>query len=157
LEAGVGGGRPAAVDFFSQFLDKMPKSKASEATEQELAAMKMDMEGMNTRQEEIGGKVESVQTMMTELTNKFSRLEAMFTATLEKQAAPPEKETSKDKPSSSVEKTEVVWHDGPPHWRRYTAPEPPRYEDFTQDMPEMHTTHPDHHDPRYHQQPYTET
>jgi hypothetical protein len=132
LEAGVGDGRPAAVDFFSQFLDKMPKSKASEATKQELAAMKMDMEGMNTRQEEIGGKVESVQTLMTELTNKFSRLEAMFTATMEKLAAPPEKEITKDKPSSSREQIEVVWHDRPPHWRRRTAPEPPpRYEDYS--------------------------
>ena len=42
--------------------DDMPRSKASEATEQELAAMKMDMEGINTRTEEIGGKVDSVQT-----------------------------------------------------------------------------------------------
>jgi hypothetical protein len=39
----------------------MPKSKASDAAEQELAAMKMDMEGMNTRQEEIGGKMDTVQ------------------------------------------------------------------------------------------------
>jgi hypothetical protein len=40
----------AAVDSAFQVFDMMPKSKASEATEQELAAMKMDMEGMNTRQ-----------------------------------------------------------------------------------------------------------
>jgi hypothetical protein len=142
LEAGVGGVRPAAVDCTFQLLDKMPKSKASEATEQELAAMKMDMEGMNTRQEEIGGKVDTVQNLMTELTKKFSLLEAMFTATMEKQTAPPEKEITKDKPSSSGEQNEIAWHDGPPHWRRRTDPEaPPRYEDYSQDIPEMHNTY----------------
>jgi hypothetical protein len=77
----------AAVDSAFQVFDMMPKSKASEATEQELAAMKMDMEGMNTCQEEMGGKVDTVQTLMTELSDKFSRLEAMFTATMEKQTA----------------------------------------------------------------------
>jgi hypothetical protein len=51
----TGGGR-----FFHREFAVMPKSKASEAIEQELAYMKMDMEGMNTRQEEIGGKVDTV-------------------------------------------------------------------------------------------------
>jgi hypothetical protein len=95
----------------------MPKSKASEATEQELATMKMDMEGMNTRQEEIGGKVDTVQNLMTELTNKFSHLEAIFTASMEKQAVKLEIEQTKDKPSSPGEQNELTWHEGPPHWR----------------------------------------
>jgi chromosome segregation ATPase len=107
----------------------MPKSKASEAMEQELASMKLDMEGMNKRQEEIGGKVDTVQTMMTELTDKFSRLEAMFTATLEKQAINPEGEQAKDKPSSSEQQKDLTWHEGPPHWQCHTDPEaPPRYD-----------------------------
>jgi hypothetical protein len=49
MEVGVGDGRPVAVDSAFQVFDTMLKSKASEATDQELAAMKMDMEGMNTR------------------------------------------------------------------------------------------------------------
>jgi septal ring factor EnvC (AmiA/AmiB activator) len=130
----------AAVDSAFQVFDTMPKSKASEATEQELAAMKMDMEGMNNCQEEIGGKVDTVQAMMTELSDKFSRLEAMFTATMEKQTANQAVEQPKDtenasqaltqpndKPSTSVEQSEPTWHDGPPHWRRRPDTEvPPR-------------------------------
>jgi hypothetical protein len=77
---------------------------------------------------------------------------------MEKQTTPPEKEITKDKPSSSGEQNEIAWHDGPPHWRRRTDPEaPPRYEDYSQDIPEMHNTYPKQQDPCRHPQPYNET
>jgi hypothetical protein len=147
----------AAVECASKVFETMPKSKASESTEQELATMKMDMEGMNTRQEETGGKVDTVQNLMTELTDKFSRLEAMFIASMEKQTAIPEKELTKDKPSSSGEQNELTWYEGPPHWRRRTDTEaPPRYEYYSQDTQEMHNSYTEYHDPRRTTQPHSE-
>jgi hypothetical protein len=125
----------------------MPKSKASEATEQELAAMKMGLEGMNMRQEDIGGKMDTVQAQMTELTDKFSRLEALFTATLEKTSADPVVPPPKDKPTSSSDKNELIWHEGPPHWRRRNDIDaPPRYENPPPENPESHPTHPESHE-----------
>jgi hypothetical protein len=157
LEAGVGGGRSAAVDCASKVFETIPKSKAFESTEQELAAIKMDMEGMNTREEETGGKVDTVQNLMTKLTDKFSRLEAMFIASMEKQTAIPEKELTKDKPSSSGEQNELTWYEGPPHWRRRTDTEaPPRYEYHYQVTQEMHNSYTEYHDPRRTTQPHSE-
>jgi hypothetical protein len=126
----------------------MPKSKASEAMEQELAAMKMDLEGMNTRQEDIGGKMDTVQAQMTELTDKFSRLEALFTANMEKTSTDPVVPPPKDKPASSGEKNELIWHEGPPHWRRRTDTNaPPRYENPPPENPESHPTNHEFHEP----------
>jgi hypothetical protein len=138
----------------------MPKSKASDAAEQELAAMKMDMEGMNTRQEEIGGKMDTVQAQISELNDKFSRLEALLTTKLSKPDKSTEPELSKDKPSASDEQPEHTWHDGPPHWRRRPANqdvEAPWYDfHYHQYQGNEHTStdsHLQHHDNHFYSHP----
>jgi hypothetical protein len=40
----------------------MPRSKASEATTQEIEAFKLDLQSVNTRTKEIGNKVDEVLT-----------------------------------------------------------------------------------------------
>jgi hypothetical protein len=51
----------------------MPKSKTAEGVDaQELAALKLDMEHVNTRTEEIGLKVDGVEEKISALTEQVS-------------------------------------------------------------------------------------
>jgi DNA-directed RNA polymerase subunit RPC12/RpoP len=147
----------------------MPKSKASEATAQEIEALKLDLESVNSRAEEIGGKVDGVQSQMEELSAKFSRLEAILTANMDKQAPEKEIEPAKQPPSGSGEKDEYLWHDGPPHLRRKHAPpddhheqphpdagqnEEARYENYYPPYQEHDRAAPEQRQQYYETQPY---
>jgi hypothetical protein len=103
---------------------------------------------------------------MEELSAKFSRLEALLTASLEKQSAGKEVEPTKQQPSSSGEKDEHVWHEGPPHWRRTNVTNDTRQEQPQPDAdPHEHSRYDPHyqqyrehdHAPHEYKQPYHET
>ena len=58
----------------------MPKSEASEAAvAQELEALKLDMEHVNSRTEEIGVQITRFEGKFTTLTEQMNRLELLLT------------------------------------------------------------------------------
>ncbi|KAK1610153.1 hypothetical protein QYE76_033826 [Lolium multiflorum] len=69
----TGGGRSAR-----QVFDRMTKSRASEAAAQELEALKLDMEQVNNRTEEIGTKLDGFEGKISSLADQMSRLEALL-------------------------------------------------------------------------------
>ncbi|KAK1641549.1 hypothetical protein QYE76_059354 [Lolium multiflorum] len=56
----------------------MTKSRASEAAAQELEALKLDMEQVNNRTEEIGTKLDGFEGKISSLADQMSRLEALL-------------------------------------------------------------------------------
>jgi hypothetical protein len=68
----------------------MAKSKTTEerVDAQEVAALKIDMEQVSKRTEEIGSKVDGVQQQMATLTEQVSRLEHLLRADHERPVEP---------------------------------------------------------------------
>ena len=106
----------------------MAKSKTTEerVDAKEVAALKLDVESVNARTEEIETKVNGVQQHITALSEQFSRLEAVLLADRDKFIAQA-KETA-PQPQEKEDQGSSFGHDGIPHWRRQVATEPPRYD-----------------------------
>jgi hypothetical protein len=106
----------AAVEscgFSLDFSYNMPKSRTTDGAEaQELAALRLDMEHVNTRIEEIGIKVYSVEGKITGLSEQINRLEALMSGD---RGRPVERDKS---PTKQPPEPEVRGHSRPPHWRR---------------------------------------
>jgi hypothetical protein len=127
----------------------MPKSKIAEGIDaQELAALKLDMEHVNTRTEEIGLKVDGVEEKISALTEQVSQLTAFLKTD---QGRPPEREKS---PQHREPAGENRGHSRPPHWRRRPeATDLPRYDYHCQDTEhENNGPQPEEqaHQPNYH-------
>jgi hypothetical protein len=145
----------AAVDKAPEVFDEMPKSKASEAT-QELEALKLDMEHVNTRTEEIGQKLDGFKGKFSTLSEQMGRLElllsqstgrnvvleeerrraaqvAVATAATEALAvasanAAAAQGAGPSQPEAHDEPRGTRGHSQPPHWRRRPDMDQPRHE-----------------------------
>ena len=106
----------------------MAKSKTQEekADAQEVAAMKLDLDLVRARTEEISSKVDGMQEQVTALNETLKRMEAL----LKEKGAPSTppttgnrgKETEVGQKSQSQpnldQNEQASWHTEPPHWRR---------------------------------------
>jgi hypothetical protein len=111
----------------------MPKSGTTEGADaQELVALRLDMEHVNTMTEEIGIKVDSVEGKITGLSKQVNCLEALMSGD---RGRPVERDKS---PVRQQPEPEVRGHSRPPHWRRHEEHQSqPVYENY------QHNTHPE--------------
>ena len=133
---------------------QMGRSKnADGADAQEVAALKLDLELINNRTEEIGSKVDSVEDKVTTLSAQLSRLEELLLADRnQRQDAANEQQQEMEREKAAaleqqqrhteaqgtatalqrqqqVEADRCRGHSRPPHWRRRAdAQDPPRYD-----------------------------
>ena len=110
---------------------------------QEVAALKLDLELVKTRTEEIRVKVDGVEDKVTALSAQFSRLESLLLVDREQRQSvdsTQQQDVEKERAATlqrqhQTEHERARGHSKPPHWRRrLDAQEPPRYDTPSQEV-----------------------